>query len=206
MGHNNLTVQIMAGGKSTRMGRDKARVLLDGKTLLDHALERWTGFGEAIQLSVGPTERSALAPAGVPAVADIYPERGPLGGLHAGLLACNTELLLVVAVDSPFVTEELAEALVRMSETNPGDAYVYSLEGRPEPLFGLYRKSCLPVVEELLEAGENKMGLLLRRVETEYLLGAGSRRFFINLNTPEELAQVQSQPEKVCGKRAEKTS
>lgn len=200
MGYDNLTVQIMAGGKSTRMGADKAQVLLDGKTLLDRALERWAGFGRALQLSVGPAQRAVLAPEGVRAVADVYPERGPLGGLHAGLLSCETELLLLVAVDSPFVTEELADALVEMSGQVPGDAWVYSLEGRPEPLFGLYRKSCLPVAEELLEAGENKMGILLRRVNTEYLLGTGKQQFFVNLNTPEELAQAQTRNEKVCEK------
>ena len=178
MKHENLTVQIMAGGKSTRMGRDKAGVLLNGRTLLEGALEQWSGFGRALQMSVGPAERAVLAPEGVCPVVDIYPERGPLGGLHAGLRACGTELLLLVAVDSPFVTEELAEALVEMSGYSPGDAYVYSLDGRPEPLFGLYRKSCLPAAEELLSAGENKMGLLLRRVETVYLLGAGKECFF----------------------------
>lgn len=192
MAHQNITVQIMAGGKSTRMGRDKAGVMLDGKTLLDRALERWRDFGGALQISVGPEERKSLAPEGVRAVADRYPERGPLGGLHAGLLACETELLLLVAVDSPFVTEELADALAQMSENSPGDAYVYSLEGHPEPLFGLYRKSCLPAAEALLAADENKMGLLLRRVETVYLLGAGKREFFVNLNTPEELEKAQS--------------
>lgn len=206
MVHENLTVQIMAGGKSTRMGKDKAGVLLNGKTLLDRALERWMGFGKALQLSVGPEERRGLAPEGVESVVDIYPERGPLGGLHAGLRACGTELLLLVAVDSPFVTEELAEALVRISEHSPGDAYVYSLDGRPEPLFGLYRKSCLPAAESLLETGENKMGLLLRRVDTVYLLGAGKQRFFLNLNTPEELARAQSKDEKICEKREEKFS
>ena len=200
MAYENLTVQIMAGGKSTRMGQDKAGVLLDGRTLLDRALERWKDFGNGMQLSVGPGERSAMAPEGVRAVIDIYPERGPLGGLHAGLQACQTELLLLVAVDSPFVTEELAEALVNMSESSSADAYVYSLDGRPEPLFGLYRKSCLPAAEELLRAGENKMGLLLCRVDTAYLFGAGKQRFFLNLNTPEELAQAQSKTGKNCEK------
>lgn len=188
MSHNDLTVQIMAGGKSIRMGRDKALVTLGGKTLLELALEKWDGFGEAVQLSVGPAERAYLAPEGIPAVADLYPERGPMGGLHAGLLACGTELLLLTAVDSPFVTRELAEGL--LAAIGGADACVYALDGRPQPLFGLYRKSCLPVAEELLNAGENKMGLLLRRVETVYLLVEDPAPFR-NLNTPEELAGAQ---------------
>ena len=77
-----VTVQIMLGGRSVRMGRDKALVCLSGKTLLERAVERWSGYGGAFQLSVGPASRAALAPAGVETVADVYPERGPLGGLH----------------------------------------------------------------------------------------------------------------------------
>lgn len=190
MGRANVTVQIMAGGKSTRMGQDKATVTLAGKTLLERAVEQWKDYGAGLQLSVGAAQRACLAPEGVVPVVDVYPERGPMGGLHAGLLACPTELLLVVAVDSPFVTREMAEGLLQGMEQNQWDACVYSLEGRPQPLFGVYRKSCLPVIRELLEAGENKMGLLLRRVDTGYLLGAG-RHTFRNLNTPEELAEAE---------------
>lgn len=191
MAHSNLTVQIMAGGKSTRMGRDKAAVTLGGRTLLELALEKWKDFGGAVQLSVGPGERAALAPDGVTAVADVWPKRGPLGGLHAGLLVCRTELLLLVAVDSPFLTRDLAEGLLLAMEDSGADACVYSLNGRPQPLFSVYRKSCLPAAEALLKAGENKMRLLLERVETVYLPGAGKERFFVNLNTPEELERAQ---------------
>lgn len=184
MPYENLTVQIMLGGKSTRMGRDKALVELNGQTLLELAVAKWQGFGQNLQLSVGPAHRAALAPAGAPAVADIYPERGPLGGLHAGLLVCPTDLLLLAAVDSPFVTTELAEGLLAAIGT--ADACVYTLDGRPQPLFGLYRKTCRSAAERLLAAEENKMGLLLRRVDTVYL-AADDPAPFRNLNTPEEL-------------------
>lgn len=184
MRHENITVQIMAGGKSTRMGEDKALVELNGKTLLELALERWKDFGGAVQVSVGPAERKCLAPAGVPAVVDHYAQMGPLGGLHAGLLACRTELLLLVAVDIPFVTAELAEGLA--AAIGEKDACIYALDGRPQPLFGLYRKSCLPAAEKMLTEGERKMGLLLRRVDT-MCLPAEDPGPFRNLNTPEEL-------------------
>ena len=186
-----ITVQIMAGGKSRRMGRDKAAVELGGRTLLERALDTWQGFGAAVQLSVGPAERGVLAPEGVRAVADVYPGRGPLGGLHAGLLACDTELLLLAAVDTPFVTKELAEALAEAAEAIPGDAYVYTVEGRPQPLFALYRKSCLPAAESLLEAGENRMGQLLSRVGTVCLPGEGKEHCFVNLNTPEDVERAR---------------
>jgi molybdopterin-guanine dinucleotide biosynthesis protein A len=191
MYHEEVTVQIMLGGLSTRMGRDKAFVELDGRTLLDWALDKWRDFGP-LQLSVGAGPRAALAPEGIPAVADVYPRRGPLGGLHGGLTACQTDLILLTAVDSPFVTQTLAEGL--LDDLGGADACVYTLNGRPQPLFGLDRKRCLPTAQALLEAGENKMRLLLERVDTVYL-PVDDPAPFRNLNTPEELAAAQSKPD-----------
>ena len=192
MTQKDVTVQIMLGGRSTRMGTDKALVKLGGKTLLERAVERWRNYGGGLQLSVGAEDRALLAPEGISAVADIYSGRGPMGGLHAGLLACGTEYLLLTAVDSPFVTCEMADRLVETAEHFDCDACVYALEGRPQPLFALYRKTCPAPAEELLEAGENKMGILLGRVDTQYLVGVGEE-FFRNLNTPQELAEAENQ-------------
>ena len=188
MDRGDVTVQIMAGGRSTRMGRDKALVELGGRTLLQRALDTWQNYGGAVQLSVGAAERGALAPAGIPAVADRYRDCGPLGGLHAGLLECRTELLLLTAVDCPFVTAELADGL--LAAIGRADACVYTAAERLQPLFGLYRRTCLAPAAELLAAGEYKMGLLLRRVET-ILLPAADPAPFRNLNTPEELEREE---------------
>lgn len=187
MGHKDVTVQIMLGGKSTRMGRDKALVELGGRTLLDRAIETWKGYAAGLQLSVGSEARRALAPAGSCAVVDRYPERGPLGGLHAGLWACPTPLLLLAAVDSPFLTPALADGL--LNAIGGANACVYTLDGRPQPLFGLYRTTCLAAAETLLEEGNNKLRALLDRVGTVYLPAADPAPFR-NLNTPEELERA----------------
>ena len=188
MNRQDVTVQIMLGGLSSRMGRDKALVTLGGKTLLERAVERWSGYGGGLQLSVGPAERAVLAPEGIATVADIYPERGPLGGLQAGLSACKTPLLLLVAVDCPFLTPELADGL--LEAMGEADACVYTLEGRPQPLFGLYRVTCAQGAEEMLLQGDNRMRLLLDRVPTVYL-PTEDKAPFRNLNTPEELAAAE---------------
>ena len=186
--HETLTVQIMLGGLSTRMGTDKAMVTLGGKTLLERALSRWQGYGCGLQLSVGSAERKALAPAGVCAVTDIYPERGPLGGLHAGLHACPTELMLVVAVDSPYLTQAHADRLLEAIGT--ADACIYTVDGRPQPLFGIYRRRCATPAETMILEGNNRMTGLLGWVNTVFV-EAEDAAPFRNLNTPEELAAAE---------------
>jgi len=185
-----LTVQVMLGGLSTRMGQDKALVKLGGKTLLERALDRWSGYGADLQLSVGAAERKALAPAGIAAVADIYPERGPLGGLHAGLHDCATELMLVVAVDSPYLTQAHADRL--LEAIGEADACVYTIDGRPQPLFGLYRRSCMTPAETLILHGDNRMSNLLSWVNTVTIPVEDSAPFR-NLNTPEDVAAAEKE-------------
>lgn len=185
-----VTVQIMAGGRSSRMGRDKSQVKLGGKTLLERAVTRWRDWGDALFLSVGGKERECLAPIGVVAVADRYPNCGPLGGLHAGLLRCETEYLLLCAVDTPFLTTELGTRLVE--QIGSADACVYTLDGHPQPLFGLYRTTCLAAVERLLEQGEYRMNRLLSEVDTVYLT-AEDGAAFRNLNTQEELKRAEQE-------------
>ena len=191
MKQSKVTVQIMMGGKSARMGTDKAFVELDGKTLLEHAVEGWKDYGAALQLSVGPAERLSLAPEGIPAIADIYTDCGPIGGLHAGLQACKTEYLLLVAVDTPFLTHELADKLVEVAEEFDCDACTYVLDGgMPQPLFSLYRVSCLPAAEDMIRSGFFNMSRLLSFVYTERMCPP-DREAFRNLNTPEDVAAAK---------------
>lgn len=188
MTHGNITVQIMAGGQSSRMGRDKALVTLGGKTLLERAVEHWRDWGNALFLSVGAEDREQLAPAGTVPVFDRYPGFGPLGGLHGGLLRCETDFLLLCAVDMPFLTPEQGETLV--ASIGQADACVYTLDERPQPLFGLYRTTCLSVAQLLLERGESRMMRLLEMVHT-VRVPAEDWEAFRNLNTPGELAAAE---------------
>ena len=188
MPHNNLTVQIMAGGESRRMGRDKALVSLGGKTLLERAIETWGGWGKELFLSVGGEERGKLAPAGTYPVFDRFPACGPLGGLHGGLAECRTEFLLLCAIDTPFLTREHAQRLLDAIGT--ADACVYAVEGKAKPLFGLYRKSCLSVAQTMLVQGELSIDRLLEMLHT-VVLEAEEPEAFHSLDTPDELAAAQ---------------
>lgn len=190
MQHENITVQIMAGGQSRRMGTDKAFVTLGGKTLLERAVDTWKDWGSAVFLSVGGEDREKVAPAGTLPVFDRYPACGPMGGLHGGLLACSTEFILLCAVDSPFLKPEHAQKLVEAIGSS--DACVYEIDGEPQPLFGLYRTTCLSVAQTLLMQGELRMTRLLEAVHT-VRIPAEDRAVFRNLNTPEDLVAAEQE-------------
>jgi len=131
-------------------------------------------------------------------VEDLRAGLGALGGLHAALKSCRAEWAAVVACDLPFVTGELLARLtsLRSDETDATDAVVpLQKDGRVQPLCALYRaRVCLEQVEEMIHAGELRPRALLSRVRArlvafEELRGlAGSSRFFLNVNTPEDYA------------------
>ena len=155
-----MTVVILAGGQSRRMGRDKLRLTLGGETLLARALRRWGEVFPRVLVSVaGPEKFPEL---GEQRVFDRFPGAGPLAGLHAGLLAAGEDVFLTGA-DMPFSSPE--KALMLASLCGEAEACVLTDEtSRWEPLFGYYRPSVLPKAEELLTAGRRSMGALLGAV------------------------------------------
>lgn len=178
---------VLAGGRSRRMGRDKALLSLDGTTLLDRAVRFWQGVPgmERVLVAVGGAEHFDALPEGAVAVPDLYPGCGPMAGLHAAFALTDAELVYVSAVDMPLLD---ADALPPEPK---GDAICYVNQGRPEPLFGVYRRTALPAISQALEAGERRMSSLLERLDTEYLpLPAAWEAAVSNLNTRAELMRA----------------
>ena len=185
MERGQVTVQIMAGGRSSRMGRDKATVLLEGETLAMRGLRKWRNWGAEIFYAVGAHPVPAWLPSWAVPVADRYVDCGPLGGLEAGLSQCAAPCLLLCAVDLPFVAPEHAERLLGC--IGSADACMYRLDGRPEPLFALYRSEpCLPVVRRLLKAGDYRLCRLMDHCCVEQV-PTDAAWLFQNLNTAEDV-------------------
>jgi molybdopterin-guanine dinucleotide biosynthesis protein A len=185
---------ILAGGASSRMGEDKSRLELGGRTFVESAAETLRSLTTRVSVvSSRPTAESH----GLPVVKDLRAGVGALGGLHAALSTCRAEWAAVVACDLPFVTGELLTRLASM-RADSCDAVVPTQEdGRVQPLCALYRaRVCLGQVEELIRTDELRPRLLLlrvraRRVEFDELRDlAGSARFFLNVNTPEDYAHA----------------
>ncbi|HEY2941937.1 MAG TPA: molybdenum cofactor guanylyltransferase [Vicinamibacteria bacterium] len=179
---------VVAGGRSERMGRDKALLPWAGATLLEHALLRLRAVCADVRILCGARPR--YTGFGVPVHTDVVVDAGPLGGVHAGLLNLDRPLGLFLGVDTPFVPLPLLAALG--AAAGGFDAVVPLVGGRPEPLCAVYRRTCLEAVQRRLAAGERKMtsfwpDIRVRTVAEEELSAFGDpAEMFRNLNTPGE--------------------
>jgi molybdopterin-guanine dinucleotide biosynthesis protein A len=185
-----VSVFILAGGKSTRMGVEKAFVDYEGRTLLARALDLARSVTPAVRI-VGSQEKFAPF---APVVEDVFRDCGPLGGIHAALRASLTELNVMLAVDMPFVSWTFAQYVISQARGAPEAAAVVPRGGGGwQPLCAIYRREFADTAENALRAGRNKIDRLFdevrtRAIEEEELESAGfSLAIFRNLNTPEEL-------------------
>ena len=182
---------VLAGGKSTRMGRDKAFVTLDGRTLLDRMLEAARSVTDDVRI-VG--DRAKFAPFAL-VVEDVFPGCGPPAGIHAALTASSRDLNLILAVDVPFVSLALLQYLITRAKNAP-DSIVTTARaaGGLQPLCAVYRREFAEVAEKSLRDHQYKIDALFDSVRTEIITEeeletAGfSPRVFRNLNTPQDLA------------------
>ena len=179
---------VLAGGKSSRMGTDKAFLELDGRTLLSRMIKLVGGITPDVHI-VGP--RNKFEPLG-PVIEDLYPARGPLGGIHAALSASGKDLNLILAVDLPLVEAAFLEYLVAKARGGDVLVTVARAGGGWQPLCAIYRRGFLDLANRALQEGRNKIDPLFRDIplaviEESDLKAAGfSATMFQNLNTPAE--------------------
>ncbi|NPV65843.1 MAG: molybdenum cofactor guanylyltransferase [Anaerolineae bacterium] len=189
-----VTVAILAGGKSSRMGTDKSFVPLLGKTLIQHVLERVGSLGlPTILITNRP---AAYAPLGLPMYGDLLAGKGSLGGLYTAISCSQTLYTLCVACDMPFLNPALLAHLISLRAGY--DAIVPRLDGFPEALHAVYSKGCLGAIREKLEQDQLKAISFYGQVRLRFVEEDEVRRFdpalrsFVNVNTPEELARLQA--------------
>ncbi len=181
-----VTAIILAGGKSRRMGTDKALLEVEGSTMLSRAIELCKKVTSAIIISSNNQKHHEF---GFPVVVDEFLDCGPMGGIAACLKVSKTQWNLVLSVDSAFVKSEFLSFL--LSETSNFDAVVpYSKQGK-EPLIALYNKTALPYLEENLTAGNYRVNHLLNNINTRWVDAQKwvekYPKIFCNLNHPEDL-------------------
>ena len=192
-----VTAFILAGGKSTRMGADKAFVMLDGRTLLDRALELARSVTSDVRIVGDPEKFAAFAPV----VEDVYRGCGPLGGIHAALRSSQAELNAMLAVDLPFLSPALLRFLVKRAQNSSETVTVPRSGAGLQPLCAIYRREFADAAEQALCAGRYKIDSLFEAnalvIEENELESAGfSQQMFRNLNTPQDVAESDAQRSK----------
>jgi molybdopterin-guanine dinucleotide biosynthesis protein A len=185
---NSMAAFILAGGRSSRMGTDKALLELAGKSLIVRAVELARDTVPDVTIVGDPGK---FAPFGS-VIEDVYRDHGPLGGIHAALTHSEAEVNLILAVDLPFVPAEFLKYLLTRAESSNATITVPSIGGYFQPLCGVYRKAFKIVAEHALSQGRNKIDQLFRDVslcavsEEEILANGFDSSIFRNLNTPED--------------------
>lgn len=181
------TAIILAGGKSRRMGKNKAFLKVDGQSFIKVLLEKIMTFDERL-IVANDVELYKFTEATT--IKDIYPDKGPLCGLYTGLQAMKGHRSLVVTVDTPLLTEALLDYLWSLGDNV--DCVIPVVDGRRQPLCAVYNKSALPVIEEAVKRDERRVQSVLdqlkvREVTEEELQVFGDPKLLLsNINTPEE--------------------
>jgi molybdopterin-guanine dinucleotide biosynthesis protein A len=184
---------ILVGGMSSRMGKDKSRLVFGDRTSVTLIAASLQGVTRTIR-TVGP---AVSAVEGLANIADAHDQWGPLAGIEAALCHANSEYCLVVACDLPFVTARLFERLIGLADRWEAIVPLQS-DGRPQPLCAIYRRSaCLAAARKAIANGEHSPRALLDQVRARYVTFTelsdleGSEYFFFNVNTPENYERAQ---------------
>lgn len=183
-----LTGIVLAGGRSTRMGQDKASLPFGNETMLERAV-RMVGEVADEVLVVGKVASGFSR-----TIPDPIEHLGPLAGIAAGLAASTTDLNLIVACDMPLIKPAVLRRLVELR--GDADICVAEIEGRASPLCAVYRTSVASAAQALLASGERRVMRLLDQVQTKRVDAAVFRDLdphlesFTSCNTPEELRQA----------------
>ena len=185
-----FTAVLLAGGKSTRMGRDKACVLIDGLPLWQRQLATLRAVHPR-ELFISGKPDGPYASADVEILADNFPGLGPLAGLEAALRRASHPLVLVLAIDLPAMTATFLSDLVRQAAAS-ATGCVPREDRWFEPLAAVYPRACLPLAEACLHETDRSMQRFVRLAVREGLEGIrdvlpGERALFKNLNQPGDL-------------------
>jgi molybdenum cofactor guanylyltransferase len=181
---------ILSGGKSSRMGTNKALLKINQKPNIERVKEELEKLvTETVLVSNEPEAYQFLD---VHTVSDVYPGQGPLAGIHAGLIASSKDANLVVACDMPFVSVELAGYLIDCIRDY--DAVIPIINGKEQPLFAVYRKGISQEIEKCIKNNNLVVMHLLDQLNVRYIKekelqqhsSISLDKIFFNMNRPEE--------------------
>ena len=189
-----VTGVVLAGGQGRRMGTvDKGLVVLDGRPMVSHVLQRLTPQVDEILINANQhlDEYAAFGHRVCPDAIGGF--AGPLAGLHVGLTQATHALVVTVPCDSPFLPLDLVMRLHRALELNAADLAVARTFDQPHPVFALVRKSVQPHLTRFLEGGGRKIDAWYATLSTVEVAFDDEAEAFRNINTVDELSAAGAQ-------------
>ncbi len=188
-----ITGVVLAGGKSSRMGIDKALLKLGEKRMIEIAVELMKSiFSEVIIITNSPEEYKFLS---LPLFTDIYKGKGPLAGIHSALTNSLTDKIFVLSCDVPLMTKEMLEYIINYKSNKP--IKFCEAAGYHQPLVGVYSKKILIDIEKFLrsyEVGDKSFHKFLKSIDVEIIhpesLHFYREEMFFNVNRPEDYEMV----------------
>jgi molybdopterin-guanine dinucleotide biosynthesis protein A len=191
-----VSVAVLAGGQSRRMGQDKAFLPVGGRPVVERVVERVGPLSDDLLLIANT--RAPYSHLAGRLVSDVYPGQGPLGGIYTALQAARHEHCLVVACDMPFLNPGLLRYLIGLAGLSAAyDVVIPRVEEFPETLHAVYGKRCLEPIQRRLLAGQLKIVGFFDEVRVRYVERDDVARFdpefhsFLNMNTPSDWERLQ---------------
>ena len=190
-----MTAIILAGGKSRRMGTNKALLNFKGKTFLEHQIDLLKGLFDEVIISANSLE--TYKGFNIPIVVDTYHDKGPLGGIYTGLINSKSYHTFIIACDMPFVEIDLINKLksfTRDSNKNRYDVVIPENNKCLEPLHAFYSKACIGPIKAQIETGNFKVIDFFPQVKVKKVkfdMSTSIKKYktdpLTNVNTREEL-------------------
>lgn len=190
-----VTGVILAGGEGKRFGKPKAEQWFIDEPLIERVVRNLGVVADTIVVVAAPNQTMDSARLnGALLIRDEVPHIGPLAALHRALSTLERGLAVVVGCDMPFLDPAVIHHQIAMLGAN--DACIPTVDGRPQPLHGVFRLGCADVAANLLRKGERSLHALLSSLSVRYLDEGEWQQFsptgstFYNINTPDELAEA----------------
>ncbi len=189
-----VSTAILAGGKSSRMGQDKAFLEVGGQTVISRIIEQLAPLTDDLFISTNTPQKYQQF--NLRLVSDVFPDKAALGGLYSVIQAAKHPQVLVVACDMPLLNRPLLEYLIELAPT--ADVVIPLINPpQPETMQAVYSKRCLPAIETRLHANKLRVIGFFEDVTVRYVSKDEVTRFdpnlhaFINMNTPDDWAMVK---------------
>ncbi|HLO89970.1 MAG TPA: molybdenum cofactor guanylyltransferase [Lentimicrobium sp.] len=184
-GTDEITGIILAGGKSTRMGNDKALTLYKGEPMISYSIKLLQPFCNRILIS---TTNSRHKEFGFETIEDLYPDTGPMGGLFSCMAQSRTQANICLPCDVPEMRPEIIERLFGVYD---GTSCIIPLTPKAEPLIAIYPRETTPVMLKLIQSGKYKMTSIFENFPVTYvdmhMFNSNHKSAFANINKPDDL-------------------